>query len=97
MVIFLLALSPLHRHPSHGIRRLFLGALGQERGQLFGVVRGVDGVAIQCGSEGIAEPVAGSRDRARFHQRAHQRGLGQAQGRGDEVGPAGGAVEEFAA
>ena len=37
---------PLHRQPGHGIHRLFLGALGQEGGQLFGVVRGVDGVAI---------------------------------------------------
>lgn len=58
-------LCPLHRHPSQGIRRLFLGALGQEGGQLYGVVRGVDGVALQCGSEGIAEPVVDGRDRSR--------------------------------
>ena len=46
---------PLHRQPSQGIRRLFLGALGQEGGQLFGVVGGVDGVALQGVSEGAAE------------------------------------------
>jgi hypothetical protein len=52
---YLLTLRPLHRHPRHHIRSLFLGALGQEGGQLFDVVRGVDGVTLRCGSEGIAE------------------------------------------